>query len=58
MIAGFDPADLDYNDLIELVRSMRSTLWPEGNLDHEWSPDTLDQIAGILTDAGLRPMEK
>lgn len=33
--------------------AIREVLWPDGDMDHQWSPDTLDQIARIA-----RPREQ
>ena len=52
-----DPVDMDYHDLVEVVRSIHRTLWPDGG-DVAWSPDTIDAVAGILTDAGLGPEKR
>lgn len=53
-----DPENLAYDDLLEVVRCLQATLWPNGNPDFEWSPDTIDAVAGILNDAGLGPGEE
>lgn len=53
-----DPKNMDYNDLVEVVRSLQNTLWPDGDLDAEWSSDTLEAVAGILNDAGLAPQKE
>lgn len=53
-----NPKDMTYDDLVEVVRCVQETLWPDGNQDAEWSPDTIEAVAGILTDAGLRPGEE
>ena len=39
----------------ETLRELAEVLWPEGDADHEWSPDTIDEVARILTDVGFRP---
>jgi hypothetical protein len=40
-------------DQHELIFTIYATLYPNDNLDYEWSPDELDKLAGILKDAGL-----
>jgi len=37
------------------LRELAEVLWPEGDADHSWSPDTIDEVARVLTDAGFRP---
>lgn len=58
MIVNLDPSEMNRDELAALVSDIREKLWPGGDVDHEWSADTLMQIAGLLTDAGLRPEEK
>jgi hypothetical protein len=48
-----DPSELAYDDLIELVRTLQATLWPNNSPDHEWDSDTLGTIGNIMSDAGL-----
>ena len=50
-----DPEKMAYDDMVECLRTLQQTLWPGGDADHEWSPNTLDSVAGILNDAGLGP---
>ena len=38
-----------------IVASIVDALWPDGNPDFEWSPDTLNEIADILTARGYGP---
>jgi hypothetical protein len=38
-----------------VVAGVRDALWPEGDPDHGWSPDTLDEIADLLARSGLGP---
>ncbi len=54
-----DPKDIPYDDLVECVRTLQATLWPQGTLETEdgWTPDTLASVEGILHDAGLAPGE-
>ena len=30
------------------IQAIKEALWPGGDVDHPWSPDTLDEIAGIM----------
>lgn len=39
----------------EVAAQIADAMFPEGNPDHEWSADTLDQIAEILRDFKLLP---
>jgi hypothetical protein len=41
--------------LQELVAAVAECLWPGGDPDHEWSPDTPDEVAFVLDRHGLRP---
>ncbi len=50
-----DPESLEYEDLVELVRTFQETLWPKGDADQEWSSDTTAALAGAMNDAGLGP---
>jgi hypothetical protein len=52
-------------ELVRIVADIQTFLWldldrddePFWNPDKEWDWDTLEHIAGVLTDAGLRPVE-
>jgi hypothetical protein len=39
----------------DVLRDIVEVMYPGGDVDAEWSPDTLDEIAGILDRAGLGP---
>jgi hypothetical protein len=41
--------------LRELVAAVAECLWPGGDPDHEWSPDTLDEVASVLGRHGPGP---
>lgn len=47
--------DLTQEELVELVDSLVETLWPRGNRDESWTPDTIDQLALKLQSYGLEP---
>ena len=51
------PENIPYEDLVELVRTIQATLWPQGTAEAAdgWTPDTVDAIARALGDAGLAP---
>jgi hypothetical protein len=53
-----DPRELSKSDLVDLVHRVQQALWPGGQVEHQWSPDTLDEISRALVDAGLRPESK
>lgn len=40
------------------IERVREILWPGGDKDHEWSPDTLDELAMALVQMGYGPKEK
>lgn len=42
---------LSYHERVLL--EVRELLWPNGDADHEWSADTLDDIARTLDRAGF-----
>lgn len=48
-------ADLNREELEDIVEKIRDTLWPRGKEDEPWSPDTIDQIASVLDEYHLRP---
>lgn len=41
------------DDKTDIIYSIWNTLYPDGDMSHEWSSDELETIAGILKDAGL-----
>jgi hypothetical protein len=49
------PSELSHERLVALVERIRDAFWPEGDPDHEWSADTLDETATALIEAGVRP---
>jgi len=56
-----DPADLDYNDLVEALRTIQAILWLDTSTgtwdpDKEWSADTIEDVGGVLIDNGLNPI--
>ncbi len=52
-----NPLEVSKTDLIDVVRRVQQALWPRGNREHEWSPDTLDEISGAMLNAGLGPLK-
>lgn len=46
---------LSRDDLRDVCRQIENILWPNGDVDAEWSADTLDQIASVLIENGLAP---
>lgn len=40
------------------LRKIRNIMFPNGNMEHEWSPETLDDIAQILHTASLTKAQK
>ena len=38
-----------------LLDEIQEILWPEGDAEHQWSPDTLDEIAEALIRGGYCP---
>ncbi len=53
--AKLQPGDLRYDELKDIVGQIRETLWPLSNPDVEWDADTVDAIASVLDQYGLRP---
>ena len=51
-----DPGELSREELIEIVRAVQNTLWPDGDPDHEWDAETIEAVARVLSDAGLMPI--
>ncbi len=43
---------LNDSKIIDLIREI---LWPGGDADHEWTQDTIEEIALILTENGKGP---
>jgi hypothetical protein len=39
------------------VAAIRDVLWPGGDPDHEWSPDTVEDIARIVGPPPSEPQE-
>lgn len=50
-----DPDELGRDELVAILRKVQDALWPGGDRDHEWSPDTADEVASALIDGGLGP---
>lgn len=50
-----DPSELAYDDLVECLRTIQQTLWPDGDIHHEWDAETVEKVAGVVSDAGLGP---
>lgn len=50
-----NPRELGKTELIAVVRRVQQALWPLGDGEHPWSPDTLDEISGAMFDTGLGP---
>ena len=51
-----DPISIPYDDLVEFVRTLQDTLFPNGE-QSEWGSGTLGAIGGIFDDAGLSPID-
>ena len=41
----------------DVLKQVSEALWPDGNPDHEWSPDTLYEISEAMEVAGYGPPE-
>lgn len=39
----------------QVIAAIEETLWPKGDEERSWSPDTLDAISEILTSNGYGP---
>jgi hypothetical protein len=50
-----DPSELSNEDAVACLRAIQEKLWPDGDRDHEWDAETLDEVADVLTEAGLAP---
>jgi len=53
-----DPHKLGPFAAAETLKEIQEALWRGGDADHEWSPDTLDEIAKVMHNAGLGPETK
>jgi hypothetical protein len=53
--ANIEPRDLTREQLLDVVERVREVLWPAGNEDESWSPDTLDAVAEVFMAHGLAP---
>ena len=40
---------------VRLLAQLREILWPDGDTDHQWSPDTIDEIAHAMIAEGYGP---
>jgi hypothetical protein len=47
--------ELSGDDARRALRQIHDVLWPAKDPDREWSPDTLEEIAGVFS--GLLPVE-
>ena len=52
------PRNLQREDINRVVEEIIDVMWPLGQEDNNWSPDTLDQIVDILVKYGLFPTSK
>jgi hypothetical protein len=50
-----DPGDLSKDELLAIVEGVREALWPLHDPNAEWSADTAEAVANVLTDYHLRP---
>jgi hypothetical protein len=50
-----DPRKLSKADLVDIVSRVQQALWPRSDAEHQWSPDTLDEISNVMVDVGLGP---
>jgi len=48
-----DPDELDMETMVSILRQVQDALWPNGCRDHEWSPDTVNQVADALIQGGI-----
>lgn len=49
MEAAFnDTATLEVDNATMMVANIREILWPDGDPEHPWSPDTIEQVAEVL----------
>jgi hypothetical protein len=50
--------ELTNEQLVEMVSAIQSILWRHGDRwdpDKAWDAETIEYVAGVLEDAGLRP---
>ncbi len=40
-----------------ILNQIREVLWPEGDMDHEWDSETVDEVAAVLISGGYGPTE-
>jgi hypothetical protein len=53
--AGHEQAAGKLENLLRLSEDLAGCLWPGGDPDRQWGPDTLEEVADLLNTAGLRP---
>jgi hypothetical protein len=59
------PSNLTREQLVHIVEKVQKVLYWDmnaqeqmfWNLDKEWDSETMAQVAGVLTDAGLAPQQ-
>jgi hypothetical protein len=49
------PGDLTKDELLWIVEHIVNALWPRGDSEFSWSPDTVESVASILDQYHLRP---
>jgi hypothetical protein len=49
--------NIDAAKAAHLLREIQEILWPDGDIDRQWSPDTLDEIAHAMIRDGWCPSE-
>ena len=40
--------ELERQELLDMLQEIQQALWPDGDEEWSWSPDTLDQIAQVF----------
>lgn len=50
-------ADKNPDDPEMILEEISQILWPDGDVDFQWSPDTLDAVAFALISRGYCPRE-
>lgn len=50
-----EPSALTLSEAPEFIERLRETLWPTGDEEHQWSPDTLDEISNLFHEYNLAP---